>query len=174
MERVILVDTDDRQVGTMEKLEAHQRGVLHRAFSVLVFNSQGELMLQKRAKDKYHSGGLWTNTCCSHPREDESLEKATKRRLIEEMGIDTQPRFLYKFIYRAELDKNLIEHELDHVYTAVYDHAPTLNYAEAEDWKFLPLETIHTDIKNNPGAYTAWFKLIMNSYEQHLSSVNLR
>ncbi|TRX57645.1 isopentenyl-diphosphate Delta-isomerase [Fulvivirga sp. M361] len=158
----------------MEKMEAHQRGVLHRAFSVLVFNSKGELMLQKRAKHKYHSGGLWTNTCCSHPRENESMEQATHRRLIEEMGIDLQPEFLYKFIYRAHLDQNLIEHELDHVYTAIYDEAPTLNYDEVEDWKFSSIKNVRQSIKSNPEQYTAWFKIIMDSYENHVSSDIIR
>ena len=170
MEHVVLVDRQDNPLGTMEKMEAHQRGVLHRAFSVLVFNTHGELLLQKRAKSKYHSGGLWTNTCCSHPRVGEAMEVATRRRLQEEMGIDVQPDFLYKFIYRAELDRNMIEHELDHVYTAVYDGAPSLNYNEVEDWRFIPLDHLRTHISNHPDAYTAWFKIIMDHYTRKLSA----
>lgn len=168
MEHVILVNNQDKPIGTMEKLEAHKKGLLHRAFSVLVFNSKGELMLQKRAKTKYHSGGLWTNTCCSHPRVDENLIDAGKRRLIEEMGIKAQPEFLYKFIYKAHLDKNLIEHELDHVFTATYDGQPTLNKDEAEDWKFVCMTQLKQDITQNPDQYTEWFKLIVKSYNQRI------
>lgn len=170
MEHVVLVDRQDNSLGTMEKMAAHERGVLHRAFSVLVFNSKGELLLQKRAKNKYHSGGLWTNTCCSHPRVNETMKTATRRRLQEEMGIDVQPDFLYKFIYRAELDRNLIEHELDHVYTAVYDGSPSLNYDEVEDWRFVSLDRLRTHISIDPNAYTAWFKIIMDHYTQKLGA----
>ncbi len=165
-EHVVLVDGQDRTLGTMEKLEAHQRGVLHRAFSVLVFNTRGELMLQKRAQDKYHSGGLWTNTCCSHPRMNETVEYATRRRLQEEMGIDVQPVFLDKFIYKAELDRDLIEYELDHVYTAIYDGDPLLNYDEAEDWRLVSLDELRDHMAQYPDEYTAWFKIIMNRYVQ--------
>ena len=115
IEKVILVDENDNQVGVMPKLEAHQKGLLHRAFSVFIFNSKYELLLQKRASSKYHSGGLWTNTCCSHPREGEEILDAAKRRLIEEMGIDTSLRKVHDFIYKAELDNDLTEHEFDHV-----------------------------------------------------------
>ncbi|MEM1405605.1 MAG: isopentenyl-diphosphate Delta-isomerase [Bacteroidota bacterium] len=163
-EHVVLVDEQDEVLGTMEKLEAHKKGVLHRAFSVMVFNSQGELMLQKRAASKYHSGGLWTNTCCSHPRLNETTEVAAKRRLQEEMGIDVSPTFKYKFIYRAELDQNLIEYEYDHVFTAVYDGQPLLNENEAEDWRFVPLSKLREDIAQNPSNYTEWFKIIMDKH----------
>src|SRR5687768_10210348 len=115
MEEVILVDLLDNPIGTMEKMEAHRKGELHRAFSVLVFNSKGEMLLQKRSKKKYHSGGLWTNSCCSHPLPGEKIEVAASRRLKEEMGIDLMPRFSYKFIYRTDLDNALVEHEYDHV-----------------------------------------------------------
>ena len=164
MEHVVLVDETDEVLGTMEKLEAHKKGVLHRAFSVIVFNSQGELMLQKRASGKYHSGGLWTNTCCSHPRINEPTEVAARRRLLEEMGIDANPTFKYKFIYRAELDKNLIEYEYDHVFTAVFDGTPQLNKEEAEDWRFIPISKLREDIEHNPSSYTEWFKIIMSKY----------
>ena len=117
MEKVILVDEQDKAIGAMDKMEAHRRGILHRAFSILIFNSKGETLLQKRSKNKYHSGGLWTNACCSHPTPDESIDEATRKRLKHEMGIDLQPDFAYKFIYKSKLDKNLIEHELDYVYT---------------------------------------------------------
>ncbi|MEM9857401.1 MAG: isopentenyl-diphosphate Delta-isomerase [Bacteroidota bacterium] len=166
MEQVVLVDDKDEVLGTMEKLEAHEKGMLHRAFSVMVFNSKGELMLQKRAAHKYHSGGLWTNTCCSHPRPNESTEIAARRRLLEEMGIDASPEFKYKFIYRAELDRNLIEYEYDHVFTAVFDGAPELNTDEAEDWRFVPISKLRQDIAENPSNYTEWFKIIMDKYAQ--------
>ncbi|HTJ47854.1 MAG TPA: isopentenyl-diphosphate Delta-isomerase, partial [Cyclobacteriaceae bacterium] len=117
MEHVILVDERDDAIGTMEKIEAHEKGLLHRAFSILLFNSKGEFLLQKRSKKKYHSGGLWTNTCCSHPLPDEQIEEATRRKLKQEMGIEVKTEFAYKFIYKTNLDKNLIEHEYDHVYT---------------------------------------------------------
>ena len=123
-EQVILVDKDDKQVGLMSKLEAHEKGVLHRAFSIFIFNSKYELLLQKRASSKYHSGGLWTNTCCSHPREGEDTLDAANRRLNEEMGIKTSLRKVYDFIYKAELDNQLTEHEFDHVFYGVFDNDP--------------------------------------------------
>ena len=159
--KVILVDEHDNATGVMDKMEAHQKGVLHRAFSILVFNSKRELLLQKRAKHKYHSGGLCTNSCCSHPAPNESLQEATKSRLQHEMGIDTQPEFLYKFKYKCKLDKDLIEHELDHVYTAVFDGVPKINEEEVEDWKFVSVEHLQHDLRQHPDQYTVWFKLIM-------------
>ena len=162
MEHVILVDEFDNAIGTMEKLEAHRKGMLHRAFSVLLFNSKGEILLQKRAVGKYHSGGLWTNTCCSHPLPGESINEATRRKLIQEMGIDLNPEFAYKFIYKTNLDDNLIEYECDYVFIGTFDGNPIINDEEAEDWKFIDLSSLRTDIKENPDAYTYWFKLIIN------------
>jgi len=162
MEDVILVDEFDNEVGTMEKMEAHRKGVLHRAFSVLLFNSNGELLLQKRAKNKYHSGGLWTNTCCSHPLPQESIPQAARRRLNEEMGIDVVPTFAFKFIYKTDLDQKLIEHEYDHVYIGLFDGIPAINEGEVEEWKFMNLNSLRKDMKRSPEAYTAWFKLIVN------------
>ena len=127
MEKVILVDERDNIVGTMEKLEAHRKGALHRAFSILLFNSKGELLLQKRAASKYHSGGLWTNTCCSHPLPEETMEQATRRKLKQEMGIDLQTEFAYKFIYKTPLDNGLTEHEHDNVYNAIFDCYTVIN-----------------------------------------------
>lgn len=165
MENVILVDERDNVVGTMEKLEAHRKGVLHRAFSILIFNSKGELLLQKRSKEKYHSGGLWTNACCSHPTLQESIRDTARKRLLHEMGIDLQPEFAYKFIYETKLDKNLIEHELDHVFTGIFDGDPSINKQEVEDWRFMSIESIKADIKAQPEIYTDWFKLIMSHPE---------
>ena len=165
MEEVILVDTNDNPVGTIEKLEAHHRGLLHRAFSVFLFNSNGEMLLQKRAKQKYHSAGLWTNTCCSHPQPGEPVSAAAKRRLNEEMGIDASTSFVYKFIYKASLDQELIEHELDHVYFRHFNCQPRINNHEVEDWKFADLEWIQQDIRRNPDQYTYWFKVILGDPE---------
>lgn len=165
MEKVILVNQKDDVIGTMEKMEAHQKGLLHRAFSILVFSPKGELLLQKRSIKKYHSGGLWTNTCCSHPSLHESIASTARKRLKFEMGIDLETQFAFKFIYRSELDKDLIEHELDHVFTGIFDGVPIVNEDEVEDWKFMDLESLNHDLKKNPASYTAWFKLIMNRSE---------
>lgn len=167
---VILVDEDDCQIGTMEKMEVHRKGLLHRAFSVLLFNSNGELLLQKRAKTKYHSGGLWTNSCCSHPFPDENVEVAANRRLKEELGIDVQPKFLYKFIYKVNLDTDLIEHEVDHVLMALFDGEPTINEEEVEDWKYVYITELLRDVQLNPNAYTPWLKLILTHKELALAS----
>ena len=169
MEMVILVDKDDNQIGTMEKMEAHRKGELHRAFSVIVFNSKGEMLLQKRAKSKYHSGGLWTNACCSHPVPDEKIDVTIRRRVREEMGIDVTPTFSYKFLYKTPLDQNLIEHELDYVFVADFDGKPTLNQEEAEDWKYASVDWLKEDVKKNPSQYTYWFRLIINHPELKVS-----
>jgi isopentenyl-diphosphate Delta-isomerase len=171
MEHVILVDREDHALGTMEKMEAHQKGVLHRAFSVLLFDQQGRLLLQKRSQNKYHSSGLWTNTCCSHPLPGETLEDATRRRLREEMGIDLQPAFSYSFIYKAPLDHNLIEHELDHVFTGTFHGTPQVNHKEVEDWKYVDLLWLKNDMVHHPDAYTVWFKLIVD--HPQLSSISV-
>ena len=158
-EYVILVDEQDQALGLMEKMEAHEKGVLHRAFSVFVFNDKGELMLQQRALDKYHSGGLWTNTCCSHPRDGESVEDAAHRRLQEEMGFDCKLEKKFHFIYKRELDKGLTEHELDHVFFGVYNDAPNINTDEVASYKFVDMRSLKTDMQNNPHLYTEWFKI---------------
>ena len=168
MENVILVDEKDNQVGLMPKLEAHQKGLLHRAFSVFIFNSDYKLLLQKRAASKYHSGGLWTNTCCSHPRDGEDIIDAANRRLDEEMGIKTSLRKVFDFIYTAELDNNLIENEFDHVLYGVYDIDPILNKEEAEDFKWIDMETLKNDIENNTDQYTVWFKIAFDYFYNYL------
>lgn len=160
MENVILVDIDDQSLGTMEKMMAHEQGLLHRAFSVLLFNSKGELLIQKRSQLKYHSAGLWTNTCCSHPRPEEKMEDAIQRKLMQEMNIDAQPVFAYKFIYKADLENGLTEHEVDHVFIGTYDGEPEVNRDEVEDWKFVSLTDLQKDIQTNPEQFTFWFKLI--------------
>jgi len=165
MEHVILVDEDDHETGTMEKMEAHRKGVLHRAFSILLFNSKGELLLQKRSSKKYHSGGLWTNTCCSHPFPGESIIQAANRKLKQEMGIDLYPEFAFKFIYRVSLDHHLIEYEYDHVLLGQFDGEPGINPDEVEDWKFTNIGSVKKEIEANPESYTYWFKAIINHPE---------
>ena len=167
-EKVILVDKNDNQVGLMPKLEAHEKGLLHRAFSIFIFNSRYELLLQKRASSKYHSGGLWTNTCCSHPREGEDTLDAANRRLDEEMGIKTSLRKVYDFIYKAELDNQLTEHEFDHVFYGVCDRDPILNKDEAEDFKWVDMETLNNDIIKNEDNYTVWFKIAFEYFYNYL------
>jgi isopentenyl-diphosphate delta-isomerase len=168
MEHVILVDTLDNPMGTMEKMEAHLKGVLHRAFSILLFNDEGKVLLQKRSQNKYHSAGLWTNTCCSHPLPGEQLKEATRRRLKEEMGIDLEPAFRYSFIYKAQLNDNLTEHELDHVFVGTYNGSPIVNRQEVEAWKYVDRNWLKKDIEENPAAYTVWFKLMMKHPQLNL------
>ena len=171
-EKVILVDKNDTQVGLMPKLEAHQKGLLHRAFSVFIFNSNHQLLLQKRAVSKYHSGGLWTNTCCSHPREGEETINAANRRLIEEMGIKTNLRKVFDFIYKAELDNELTENEFDHVFYGLYNEDPIINTEEADDFKWIDMETLNNDITANGQNYTVWFKIAFDYFYKYLNNDN--
>ncbi len=156
-EKVVLVDKNDNQIGLMSKMEAHQKGTLHRAFSIFLFNSENQILLQKRSSNKYHSGGLWTNTCCSHPRDEESVIDAGNRRLFEEMGIKTELKEAFNFIYKAELENGLIEHEYDHVLIGEFNGTPILNKDEAEDWKWISMEDVRKDIVENETDYTVWF-----------------
>ena len=168
MEKVILVDKNDRQVGLMEKQEAHIKGLLHRAFSVFIFNTKNELLLQKRANQKYHSGGLWTNTCCSHPRDNESIIDAAYRRLNEEMGMTCDLELKFNFIYKAKLDNNLYEHELDHVFFGFSDTIPKINKKEVCAFDYKTLEFLKKDIIMSPNNYTEWFKICLNEvYNKH-------
>jgi isopentenyl-diphosphate delta-isomerase len=168
MESVVLVNENDEEVGTMEKLQAHREGRLHRAFSVLVFNSKGELLIQQRAASKYHSAGLWTNTCCSHPHPGEQIAEAAARRLSEEMGIQAKPEFLYKFTYRVNLDNDFVEHELDYVFRAVFDGQPESNPEEVKGWKFVSVEELLKSVASSPERYTHWFKLILDHQYRRL------
>lgn len=161
MEHVVLVDENDRETGTLEKMEAHRRGVLHRAFSVILFNSEGKVLLQQRAADKYHSQNLWTNTCCSHPRPGESIVAAAQRRLKEEMGIECTLTPQYAFLYKTSLENNLIEHELDHVLTGTFDGTPEVNAREVQNWKFVDLKDVQKHAETHPELYTYWFRLIL-------------
>lgn len=159
-EMVILVDKDDNELGLMEKLEVHQKGLLHRAFSVFLLNDSNQLLLQKRALDKYHSPGLWTNTCCSHPRKNEKTIDAAHRRLFEEMGIKSELKLFTSFIYKAEFDNGLIEHEFDHVIVGSFVGNPVINQLEVCDWKWEDLDLIKENLKTYPNDYTEWFKII--------------
>ncbi|MBO3116792.1 isopentenyl-diphosphate Delta-isomerase [Winogradskyella sp. DF17] len=168
-EQVILVDEHDNAIGLMPKMEAHEKALLHRAFSVFIFNSRNELMLQQRALHKYHSPGLWTNTCCSHQRDGESNVEAGKRRLMEEMGFVTELEETTSFIYKAPFDNGLTEHELDHILIGYYEDTPNLNKDEVADWKWMTLEDIKADMSVNSKIYTAWFKIIFDEFYEFIN-----
>lgn len=163
-EEVILVNENDEQIGLMPKMEAHEKAVLHRAFSVFIFNNKNQLMLQQRAADKYHSPLLWTNTCCSHQRNGESNIEAGKRRLQEEMGFVCELEEKTSFIYKAPFDNGLTEHELDHIMVGYYNENPIINKKEVESFKFMTVEEVKHDIAVRPQLYTAWFKIIFEKF----------
>lgn len=168
LEEVILVDADDVAIGTMEKIEAHQKGLLHRAFSILLVNERGEMLLQQRALEKYHSPGLWTNACCSHPRPNETNLDAANRRLQEELGMSVYLNEIFQFTYHAELEHGLSEHEIDHVFFGITNENPSINLAEVMSYKWISLSELILDINVHPEKYTAWFNLLM---VDHLSSI---
>lgn len=172
-EQVILVNHKDEQIGVMPKLEAHEKAVLHRAFSVFVLNKNNEIMLQQRAHHKYHSPLLWTNTCCSHQRVGESNIEAGTRRLFEEMGFTTQLKELFHFIYKAPFDNGLTEHELDHVMIGYYDGQPQINHDEVESWKWMAIDDVKLDMARNPDSYTVWFKIIFDEFYHYLEAHKL-
>lgn len=172
-ENVILVNENDEQIGLMPKLEAHEKALLHRAFSVFVLNQQNEIMLQQRAHQKYHSPLLWTNTCCSHQREGETNIEAGSRRLFEEMGFKTELKELFHFIYKAPFDNGLTEHELDHVMIGYYNENPNINTEEVEAWKWMKIEDVKTDIQKQPEIYTVWFKIIFDEFYHYLEDHKL-
>jgi len=157
-EEIILVDEKDNPIGSGEKLTVHQGGRLHRAFSIFIANSKGDWLLQKRSRKKYHSGGLWTNACCSHPQKGESLDKAVHRRLKEEMGFDCRLKEVFSFVYKAKLDNGLIEHEYDHVFIGRFNGQPVPDPDEAEGWRWIAPEKIRKEIKKSPENYSYWFK----------------
>ena len=167
-EEVILVNQENEQIGTMPKMEAHEKALLHRAFSVFIVNDEGEIMLQQRAASKYHSPLLWTNTCCSHQRVGESNLDAGKRRLQEEMGFEAELKELFSFIYKAPFDNGLTEHEYDHVMIGNFNKEPKINPEEVEAWKWMSPELVKKDITDNPKEYTVWFKIIFEKFYQHL------
>lgn len=157
-EYLILTDEKDRFVGMMEKMLVHKHGLLHRAFSVFIFNSKGEILLQQRAQDKYHSPGLWSNACCSHPRFEETIPEAVERRLEEEMGIYSETMFAFSFIYKVAFENGLTEHEYDHVYVGITDDTPAINKNEVANWKYMRIPELRQDIEKNPAVYTEWLK----------------
>jgi len=167
-EYILIVDEQDRETGYMEKMEVHKKGVLHRAFSVMIFNNQGELLLQKRAKNKYHSPGLWTNSCCSHQREGETLNEAVSRRVKEELGISCECKEVFKFKYKAEFDNGLIEHEIDHVFIGNYNGNVFPNQDEVEDVCWVSLDKLNREINENPECFTYWFKILMMQEKMQL------
>lgn len=164
MEHVVLVDENDSALGEMEKMQAHRLGVLHRAFSVFIFNDKGEMLLQQRAKTKYHSGGLWTNACCGHPRPGEGVMQAAARRLSEEMGFKTELEFKERIIYKAKFDNSLIEHELDYVFTGKYSGSLQPDPDEVDAFSWVALENILIQLKAKPGDFTVWFKIIAERF----------
>ena len=172
--QVILVDENDKAVGQMEKYETHQKGLLHRAFSVFIVNLRNELLLQRRAYSKYHSGGLWTNTCCSHPRPGEETQAAAMRRLKEEMGCECVLKRQFGFIYKADLDNGMTEYEYDHVYTGIHTLNPIPDPNEVAEWKWVSLEEISKSLKNHPNQYTVWFAHIWEKVAETLKVSNLQ
>jgi len=167
-EYVILVDEQDNEIGQLEKMEAHRLGLLHRAFSIILFNHKGEMLLQQRAAHKYHSPLLWTNTCCSHQRPGESNQAAAKRRLNEEMGMEVELTESFSFLYKAKLDQGLTEHELDHVLFGYTNENPVINTEEVASYKWISMEALLHDLDGRPEAYTEWFKILLN---QHLEKI---
>lgn len=169
-ELIILVDEQDTEIGVMPKLEVHEKGLLHRAFSIFIFNSAGELLLQQRAASKYHSGGLWSNTCCSHPIAGETLEDATKRRLQQEVGLHVAMQPMFSFLYKATFGNGLTEHELDHVFIGVSDKSPKLNNHEASDYTYISLENLKKNMFAHPERYTVWLQICLPNVIEWIKS----
>lgn len=167
MEQVILVDESDREIGVMEKMEAHEKALLHRAFSVFLFNDAGEMLLQQRALSKYHSGGLWTNACCSHPRPGEATAAAAARRTVEELGIHPDIHHAFSFVYIAAFDNGLTEHEFDHVFVGRYNGDTYPNPTEVEAVRYLHVAEIRREMRDAPENYTEWFKIAFDRVCEH-------
>jgi len=173
LDKLILVDEKDMPIGTIEKMEAHQKALLHRAFSVFIFNTKGEMLLQQRALDKYHSGGLWTNACCSHPYDGQQTQAAAEKRLQEEMGFTTVLTKVFDFIYKAPFDNGLTEHEFDHVFTGIYDGTIVPDKSEVEDFCFMSMDVIKESLQLHPEKYTVWFKIAFPKMESYLAAVSV-
>ena len=167
-EHVVLVSEQDEVLGVMEKMQAHQEGILHRAFSVFLFNEAGEMLLQKRAAGKYHSPNQWTNAVCSHPRRDESYLEGANRRMSEELGIDAELREKFHFIYKADVGQDLWEHELDHVFTGSFSGDVHLNKDEVAEIRYISMEDLDNEMNEHPENFTEWFKIILGEYKHHL------
>lgn len=171
--RVMLVNEEDEVVGSMEKMEAHRNGgSLHRAVSVFVTDSQGRWLIHRRALDKYHSKGLWSNTSCSHPTPGENSMEAAKRRLFEEMGLKAELRYLFRFTYKAELESGLTEYETDHVFWAVSDTEPRPNPDEVMDYKYIEFGDLEHELEQHPECFSEWFKMIYQQVQQHITKNN--
>ena len=168
---VILVNTNDEEIGSMEKMDAHRQALLHRAFSVFVFNTDRQLLIHRRAFDKYHSAGLWTNTCCSHPRPGEATIDAAYRRLQEEMGFTCPLEKSFEFIYKAELEDGLYEHEFDHVFTGEFSGVPDNNPDEVSEWKYISLEELEMDVNALPEKYSVWFRIALPRIIEQIKNV---
>jgi len=169
MENIVLVDPEDNVLGLMEKLQAHKKGLLHRAFSVFIFNSNGEMLLQQRSASKYHSPNKWTNACCSHPRENESYLDAANRRIYEELGIKCNLEKKFHFVYKAKVEEDLWEHELDHVFLGKYNGDYQINEDEIAGIRFISIDNLNMEIKQNPDVFTEWFKIIWKEYSNLLN-----
>jgi isopentenyl-diphosphate delta-isomerase len=167
---LILVDENDIQQGNGKKLLIHQLGLLHRAFSIFIFNTKGELLMQQRATEKYHSGGLWSNTCCSHPQFGEDILESIKKRLNEEMGMKCTTEFAFSFIYKVKFDNGLTEHEYDHVYVGISDDLPVPDAAEVKNWQYVNLKKLEANIVEHPEIYTEWLKICLPRLKEHLIS----
>ena len=167
-EQVVLVSEKDEILGVMDKMQAHENGILHRAFSVFLFNDKGEMLLQKRAAGKYHSPNQWTNAVCSHPRLDETYLEAAERRLKEELGIETPLTYRFNFLYKADVGQNLWEHELDHVFTGNFEGEFKLNEDEVSEVRYISIDDLDKEMSANPENFTEWFKIILKEYKQHL------
>lgn len=165
-EQMILVNNRDEPMGTMEKMEVHRQGLLHRAFSVFVFDRSGRFLIQQRASSKYHSSGLWTNTCCSHPRPGESVKEAAFRRLKEEMGLETDLTEIFSFIYRAEMENGLIEHEYDHVFAGSFNDTPQPDPHEVQDWDYVSITELKQMMQETPEIFTSWFRIAFPKIEE--------
>jgi isopentenyl-diphosphate delta-isomerase len=172
-EKVVLVNEKDEAIGIEGKTRAHLLGALHRAFSVFVINADGQLLLQKRALTKYHSRGLWSNTCCGHPRPNESIEHASRRRLREEMGVNSNLSELFDFVYRANLEDGLIENEYDHVLVGLFEGVPNPDPSEVAEWRWVDLSTLSADLKENPENYTYWFRISFDRFHQAVAPMQL-
>lgn len=170
-DKVILVDSNDTPIGVMDKLEAHQKGLLHRAFSIFLFDSQGRMLLQKRAEQKYHCGGLWSNTCCSHPLPDTDMSTCLQRKLAQEMGINVTVYKAFDFMYEVTLENGLIEHEYDHVYIGEFNGSPDPNPEEVCKWCYASKEEIHQTMQQSPESFTPWFRMLYPKIEDYFLQV---
>ena len=169
-EKVILVDEHDNMIGTMDKMDAHRQGMLHRAFSIFIFNRKGEMLLQQRAMSKYHSAGLWTNACCSHPQPGEKTIDAAQRRLMEELGFETPIRKIFDFTYKAEFENGLTEYEFDHVFAGEYEGQTNISPAEVNDFCYKETSEIKSMLESHPQKFTAWFHIAFPKIEEWWAS----